>query len=208
MKLAETVSSFKSFLVRNKKRIIEVGIGRFVYEGIAVLTDDYIWPLMIVLFGWKGAVGMSAFSLIQCAVTLVIYQRMGKDWLGIAVIEDARTAANEKVDSFFAWRGESFFGTIIVWVVKVFLIIPALASRVALWLLDFRATRFFGLGILQDPFQMTAYFKNADFSEKSLTKRDWLIFLASWAWSNIYWNFHSTVVAFIVVWFFRIVRGH
>jgi hypothetical protein len=197
--LTKSVSSLKNFFVKHKAQILEVGIGRTLYQTFNVLTDDIIWPLMIVWLGWKGSVIMSSFSLIQCAAFLIWYQRKGRDWLGIGIIEESRVAAQEGIENFAKMKvgGRK---AIFLLIVKIFLALPAGCLWVSLWLMNKSPLlRFFGLGMIQDPFEVTAYFKKADFSSKHLTGRDWLIFLASWAWTNLYWNGRSWINALLIL---------
>jgi hypothetical protein len=204
---AKTVSSFTAFWLKHKSRIIEVGIGRFLYQLFNELTDNVIWPLMIVWLGWKGSVIMSAFSLVQCAAFLIWYQRKGKDWLGIGIIESSREAAQEGIERFAKMQVKGPKAILLLFA-KAFLAIPAGCMWMALWLINKSpALRFFGLGMIQDPFEVTAYFKKADFSSKHLSQRDWMIFLASWAWTNLYWNGRSWINALLLMGLWKATRS-
>ena len=190
----------RKFIIKHKKRIIEVGVGRISYQAFNTLFDDVAWPAMIIWLGWKGGLIMSGISLVQCALTLMWYQRKGRDWLGIGLMEAARENGYEIIKKFFTIKTKSF-KDIPLDLVKIVSVVPVLFIWIALWLMKKNKTlAFFGLGMIQDPFEVTAYFKHADFSNKNLTKRDWMIFLASWLWTNIYWNGRSWLTAIAIVW--------
>ena len=195
----QSVSSFKTFLVKHKVKILEVGIGRSIYTGFNFLFDDILWPLMIVWLGWKGSAIMSSISLVQCALVLIWYQRKGRDWLGVSIMEEAKASGHETIRNFLTMKTTGI-KTPLLLIVKLFSIVPIGFLWIALWLMNKSKTlAFFGLGMIQDPFEVTAYFKGADFTSPTLTKRDWILFFASWLWINIYWNGRSWITALLII---------
>lgn len=199
MKGVNLVGSLKNWFVTHRARILEVGIGRSLYFALNFVFDDIAYPAVIGMFGWKGAVSMSIVSFVQCALTLMWYQHCGRDWLGIGIVEKARKEGRGKIERFMRvrWEGKK---AILLFFVKMILGIPALFSWGIIWMLNRnKVWVFLALGMVQDPFEVTAYFKQADFSSKVLKRRDWFIFIAAWAWSNFYWTIRSSVVALVVM---------
>lgn len=199
MKVCSPVSSLKTWFLTHRARILEVGIGRSLYAAFNFVFDDIAYPAAIAMFGWKGALAMSIASFVQCALTLMWYQHCGRDWLGIGVIEEVRQEGHGKIERFMKmrWEGKK---AVLLFFVKMILGIPVGFWWGIIWMLNRnKVWVFLALGMVQDPFQTTAYFKRADFSSKTLERRDWVILIASWAWSNFYWTIRSSVVAFVVM---------
>ena len=99
-------NSLNAWFTRHKKRILEVGIGITLYQIFNFICDDILYPVMIGVYGLKGALIMSAFSLIQCAVTLIWYQSRKIDWLGVGAIESIKEGGQEKITKFLQAKKE------------------------------------------------------------------------------------------------------
>jgi hypothetical protein len=112
----------------------------------------------------QGGALMTALSCIQCALTLVIYQRMRIDWVGAGLLAELRTKENPS-------RLERVLRPLSHWSPKAV---------------------FVALCMLQDPFIATAYLREGRFG--ALTRRDWQHFLVAVLISNLYWILVASVL--------------
>lgn len=167
-----------SWFSRHRRRIAEVGTGHAIYATFNFLCDHILYVFVVYRLGLlRGGAIMTAFSLIQCAVTLIIYERMRIDWVGVGSL--ARLSMLPK---------------------------PSWWQRVILWATrhgDFAI--FLALCAFQDPFITTAYFRRGRFD--GITARDWRLFLASVFVSNLYWTLRSGAVAAMLVGAWRMVSS-
>ena len=112
---------------------------------------------------------MTALSFVQCAATLVIYQRMGIDWVGAGALHQLQTKPDPSL-------------------------LERLLVRVTQWP---PVALFTALCVLQDPFITTAYFRKGCFGP--LARSDWWRFLAALLVSNLYWILVASAVGSLLV---------
>lgn len=69
---------------RHRRRIAEIGIGHAIYASFNFFFDQILYVYVVYRLGlFVGGSIMTALSLVQCAITLIIYERMGIDWVGV-----------------------------------------------------------------------------------------------------------------------------
>jgi hypothetical protein len=160
----KTASSFP------RRRIAEIATGHTLYSTFNWVFDNIVYVYAIYRLGLVvGGAVMTLFSLVQCALTLLLYERMSLDWVGAGSL--ARLAATPD---------------------------PCWWLRIIRWVMRRGAVCiFFALCIFQDPFITTAYFRQGRFN--GLRARDWQIFFASVVASNFYWTLRSGAVAALLV---------
>lgn len=155
---------------RVRRRLAQIGTGHAVYASFNWLFDNVLYVYVILRLGLAaGGAIMTTFSLVQCAATLLLYERMKIDWVGAGSIAHLVSIPNP-----------SWWQRIIAWAAK----------RGAAFV-------FLALCVFQDPFITTAYFRQGRFD--GLRARDWRIFLASVVVSNFYWTLRSGAVAGLLV---------
>jgi hypothetical protein len=155
---------------RNHRRIAEIGTGHILYAIFNWFFDDVLYVYAIYRLGLvSGGAFMTTLSLIQCAATLLLYERMRIDWVGgSSIIRLAGIPEPRWRQRLMVWATER--GAAVVFVL---------------------------LCIFQDPFITTAYFRGGRFD--GLRARDWRIFLSSVLLSNFYWTLRSGVLAALLV---------
>ncbi len=159
-----------SWFRRHRQRIAQIGLGHLLYASFNFVFDEIIYVYVVYRFGLLVGGGiMTTFSLVQCALTLLAYERMRIDWVGAGSM--ARLASS---------RNPSWWQRIIRWAMR--------RGKVAI---------FIALCIFQDPFITTAYFRQGRFD--GLNGQDWRIFFGSVFVSNFYWTLRSGVAAVILV---------
>ncbi len=167
-----------NWLARRRRRLAEVGAGHAAYAIFNWQFDNVVYVYAIYRLGLvAGGAIMTVFSMLQCALLMVIYERMRIDWVGAGSI--AR---------FSGVPSPSWWQRIIIWTTqrgKVFV--------------------FFVLCIFQDPFITTAYFRGGRFG--GMQAQDWRLFFASVVVSNGYWTLRSGVVAALAAGVFHRVLG-
>lgn len=158
------------WLRRHRRRFAEIGTGHVLYASFSWVFDNILYVWIVYRFGLLGGgCIMTMLSLIVCAATLLLYERMRIDWVGAGSV--ARLAAVPH---------PSWWQLIIMWT----------AGRGDIFI-------FFALCIFQDPFITTAYFRRGHFD--GLRAHDWQIFFASGLVANIYWTLRSGAVAAVFV---------
>lgn len=120
--------------------------------------DYALYPLVIWKLGpLAGGAIMTLASLVFCLGLLRLYDRLGRDWLGLEFVKNLRN-----YEGASRWR------------------------RWLAWLLSRGdAAAFVVLSAKYDPFITTAYLRRDAFN--GMTRRDWTIFLGSWLVSNLLW---------------------
>jgi hypothetical protein len=122
-------------LESNYKRFASIGLGHLLYAAFNWFFDHVVY--VYVVFTWGMLLGggmMTLFSLLQCALTLYIYEKMHIDWVGAGALH--------------AWNSQSpssFLG-------RIFQRISKKPKAVFLFLCVF-----------SDPFITTAYFRKGRF---------------------------------------------
>jgi hypothetical protein len=150
-------------------RVSLIGIGHGAYTAFNWLFDNVLYVYVIFHLGMlQGGAVMTALSLVQCATTLVIYQRMGIDWVGVGFLQELQQKPNQTVVE-----------RLLVWVSRW----PSPALFVALCM-------------FQDPFVTTTYFRGGRFGP--LARTDWAIFIAAVLASNLYWIFVASALGKLV----------
>ncbi len=170
---AASVAPGGAWLGRHWRRIAQVGAGHGLYATFNWGFDNVLYVYVVYTFGiLKGGVCMLLLSCLQCAATLLVYQRMGIDWVGAGLLAELRRKERRS-------RLQN-------------LIVRASARSEALI--------FVLLCVFQDPFITTAYFKQGQFG--ALTVRDWRIFFGSVFVANLYWIFVAALIgqAVAVAW--------
>ena len=167
-----------TWLSRHRRRLVEVGLGHALYATFNFFCDHILYVFVVYRLGLlRGGAVMTAFSLVQCAITLIIYERLHIDWVGAGSIARLDTLPRP-----------SWWQRAILW-----------ATRRG------RFVIFLALCIFQDPFITTAYFRGGRFN--GLTASDWRLFIGSVLVSNLYWTLRSGAVAAVLAgawhWFSR-----
>jgi hypothetical protein len=83
------------------KRLTIIGAGHLLYAAFNWLFDHVIY--VYAVFTWGMLIGgglMTLFSLIQCALTLHLYEKMHIDWVGAGALH----AWDEQESTSFAGR--------------------------------------------------------------------------------------------------------
>ena len=120
--------------------------------------DYALYPLVIWQLGpLAGGAIMALASLAFCLLLLRIYDRLGRDWLGLEFVKNLRHYAGPS-----RWR-------------------RALARLVGRG----DGLAFLVLSAKYDPFITTAYLRREAY--RGMSRRDWAIFLASWLVANGFW---------------------
>lgn len=145
-------------MTNNRLTILATGL---LGNSLMVWGFDYLlYPFVLYNFGlWKGGAIMVLLSFLVCLLTLYFYDYTKKDWLGIEAIKGLK----EHQPKNYFQRISKFF------LAKSELLV------------------FFFLSIRFDPFITTIYLREGANEFSGMKKRDWTIFLASLAVSNIYW---------------------
>lgn len=159
--------------LRRWVRVRELALGFLTWKVADYAFDYVLYPAVVFRWGpvW-GGLTMSILSLIFCLSLLRLYDRLGRDWLGIEFIKGLHSYTGNSL--WKRWMG---------------------------WLLrrgDLPA--FFVLSVKYDPFITTAYLRRVAF--EGMARRDWWIFLGSWIVGNASWTIivFGGLSAFAQVW--------
>jgi hypothetical protein len=168
----------------NKDEVQPRGWVRLAVWGIGVGTnaamnwafDWVLYPYAIYALGLLwGGVVMSLASFVFCIILIWLYDLLKRDWLGIETVKSLREVTGQK---------------------GIRRIMSAILRRG-----DVAA--FFLLSLYFDPFIATAYLRHGKFN--GMVKRDWLIFVGSWALSNFSWIIACYLGIGLVEWLWQLV---
>lgn len=140
------------------KRCAELTTGFLTWNVIDHAFDYALYPFVIWKLGpWLSGAIMTLLSLVFCLFLLRLYDRLGRDWLGLEFIKNLR-----HYDGTSRWR------------------------RGLAWLVSRGdGVAFVILSVKYDPFITTAYLRHDAYN--GMNKRDWMIFLGSWIVANGLW---------------------
>jgi hypothetical protein len=152
------------------RRLAHIGTGHALYAAFNWGFDNVLYVYVVYTLGMvTGGALMTALSGIQCAATLLVYQRMRIDWVGSGwLAEIRRKPRRSRLESLLVWAGNGH---------------PVLLFTL--------------LCVFQDPFMATAWFRHGSFER--LTRRDWSLFGAAVLVSNLYWICVASVIGQVVV---------
>lgn len=171
-----------SWFNHHKQRIGVIAIGHSVKRTEEVLFD---WVLYGVVITWATTVWGTAYGAVVTFLILtplsaliswleiIFYDWAKKDWLGLELLKEFRD--EEKHEH---WLGR-------------------LIHRITRW---GHVPAFFVLSVHSDAFITTAYFRPKHRQYHGMTRRDWGIFGASIAVSNLYWTLRWTVIVTVLSW--------
>jgi len=152
--------------------------------------DCILYPLMI--YWWGPLVGggtMAIIASVLCFIQLHLYNRSGKDWLGVDVLEDIKEHGQSWVGKLDNKAKESF-----VWfLLRIIMFVPARFFLIVLWAIKKNdVTAFVALNINQDPFVTTVFLRHR--RKGDFTRRDWEVFVGSLVFSNGYWIARNVIL--------------
>ena len=147
------------------QRLARIGTGHALYATFNWVFDNILYVWVVYTLGMvKGGALMMAASFAQCALTLVVYQRMRIDWVGTGLLAEIRLKRERtRLERALVWASERH---------------PAVIFTL--------------LCVFQDPFITAAWFKQGSFG--GLTRRDWAIFVAAVVVANVYWIFVASLI--------------
>lgn len=155
---------------QHRLRLAHIGLGHLVYATVNWFFDNVLYIFVVYQFGLLvGGAIMTTVSLVLSAATLLVYEKMRIDWVGVGSLARLTSVPNP-----------SWWQRIVRWAMR--------RGNVAI---------FIALCIFQDPFITTAYFRQGRFD--GLDGRDWRIFFGSVFLSNLYWTLRSGLAAAILV---------
>ena len=142
------------------RRTAELASGFLGWKVMDYAFDYALYPFVI----WKlgpliGGGIMALLSLLFCLLLMRLYDRLGRDWLGIEFVKNLRH-----------YEGSSQWRRGLAWLVSR-------GDGIA----------FMILSVKYDPFITTVYLRREAFQR--FVRRDWIIFFGSWAVANGLWIF-------------------
>jgi hypothetical protein len=158
------IDSLKRVLVAisaNKQRLAILGVGVLANQVFVYSFNYGIYPLVIYHYGpFKGYFIMVALSAIVCYLTILFYDWLKKDFLGIETIKEIKEYEGQHRTARF---------------------ISSILKKSDL-------LAFLFLSIKYDPFITVVYMRKGAHKYDGLTKREWKIFTASLLVGDIYWT--------------------
>ncbi|HEU0080458.1 MAG TPA: hypothetical protein VFQ72_00320 [Candidatus Paceibacterota bacterium] len=148
------------------------------------------YPLYMGVIAWLGAVKgglvMTSLSFIQCGVLLVVFDKMGIDWVGVTYVEDVMKKKEKN------WAEKA-----IVWAVKKEH--QTFSGRFL------KALGFIAMSVFVDPFVVAVHYRKAHFA--GVSKRDWQILFGSVFFGNLYWIIRTGLLVKIIEVGWKYVHG-
>ncbi len=159
-----------------------------ILESIDWAFDNVLYPAVLAWLGSiVGGIVMTLLSALACYILLLYYMQSKEDWLGVDVLEAAKARSDELTEKLrmkrHGWRR----------ILKIVTFVPATISLFILWVLKKNDVAiFFALSIFKDAFRTVAFLRHG--RKGTLTGRDWFIFWASIAVSNVWWTFRWSII--------------
>jgi hypothetical protein len=161
-------------------RIAKLTCGISAKSLISYSFDYLLYPFVIYRLGiLTGGTIMMFLSLLACIILIKFYDWSKQDWLGIETIKGMKE-----------YQGESRLGKLSAWILQ-------LSEPLV----------FLSLTIKEDPFITMIYLRHGSHQYNGMSARDWRIFLASVAISNIYWTLAAYMGISVVEWVWKAISG-
>lgn len=175
-------------LASKKTRFGQILVGHTFLTALDLAFDHGVYPFALYKLGSvNGFVAMTLASGLLCFLLVVLYERMGVDWLGVDVLEEVKEHGQPWVERLMSKNGFWWF------LVRVVAWIPSRIFFLVLWLLKKNdLCAFLALSIYEDAFRTVVFLRHGKFS--GLGKRDWGIFTASLIISNVYWTIRWSIL--------------
>jgi hypothetical protein len=165
--------SLKLWLLQHRKKIAEIGIGIFLYEGVFNPLYDFVfYPFCLAYWGLKiGGIVAVGGSLAHVAFLFWLYDHMKIDWLGAHALRQLDESENKgNLAKLAVWIGKEKHG----W--------EKVASPFVFVLLTLPI----------DPLIVAVHYRKQHFQGIGL--KDWGILVASVASANAWWFIKIGVV--------------
>lgn len=167
------------WLASHKKRISEIGTGQILYWVFNWVFNNPVYLAAIAYFGIvKGGLIMSIASFLQCALLLVVFDRMKIDWVGVTYLQDISRKEEKK------WVEKA-----LVWALRR----DSQGAKGKLIKLSIFAT----LSAFVDPFLVAVHYRRSHF--EGVTGRDWAILTASVFIANAYWTLRQGILVAVAL---------
>jgi hypothetical protein len=159
-----------TWLFGHLRRCAEIGTGHVLYAATGWLLDNVLYVWTVCELGLlKGGLLMGILATLYCAGILIVYQKMGLDWVGAGSINQLAPP-----------EGAAWWQKTIRW-----------AGDRGGW------ATFTVLSVFQDAFITTAFYRKGHFGP--LKPKDWQVFLCSAVVSNTYWTLRSGAVGAVII---------
>ena len=184
-------------LEEHKERISTIALGHSFNAAFDAIFNYPVYFTVIETYGLvDGGRIMTIASFLVCLGFIKLYDWLKEDWLGLEVAKEVKDIGPGFIKRIAV---DSRIGRILWWPFsKIILII--------LWSLGKnKVVAFFALSIFTDPFMTTVFLRKGVNSYNGLSRRDWLVFIASTIVSNAYWSARAYAIMFIAKVFWKIV---
>lgn len=163
------------FFAKSLKQALVVMGGHALYEVYNFFFDWIIWPTVQARGGWVGLIILTTVAWILNLTALWVYQKMGKDWLGVSVLEVMKIRAQE-----LRWQA----GKRGLWYQPIHWFITAV-FKALMWLMRSDAFTFVFFSCHHDSLVATVFLRKG--RRGPITGRDLVVFTASTLFSCAFW---------------------
>jgi hypothetical protein len=173
------LKSVAAYIAAKKKKIATVAVGHSFNQIFDWLFNYPLYMFAVESLGLgMGYVVMAIISFFTCLIFIRFYDWLKIDWLGIEVAKEVSEFGPIWIKNL---KVESKIGFILWWPFSKIILLM-------LWAINKGGiVAFLALSIYTDPFITTVYMRKGWSEYNGLSKKDWMIFLASTAVSNAYW---------------------
>jgi hypothetical protein len=169
-----------------KGRIAIIVLGQTFNAILDWFFNNPLYGYVIERFGLReGYFIMTAASFLVCLALIRFYDWLKVDWLGIEVAKEAQEFGPVWIKNLNIHAG---LGRILWWPFSQIILL-------LLWAVNKGGfIAFTALSIYTDPFITTVYMRKGWGEYNGLSKKDWMIFLASTFVSNAYWSIRVSLL--------------
>lgn len=176
--------SLRSSILRHRRRIQEIGVGIFLYEGFNNLFDFVFYPFALTFWGLAlGGTIATIAALVINAFVFWLYEYMRIDWLGAHALRQLEQEENK-----------SSIAKLMTWVGK---------KKVHWWEKVLNPIVFTALLLPIDPVIVAIHYRREHF--KGLFLRDWGILILATLVANLWWILKIELVIQAALYLWRLV---
>lgn len=172
----------------HKDKISTIALGHTFNATFDAIFNYPLYFSVIEFFGLlDGGRIMTILSFITCLGFIKFYDWLKEDWLGLEVAKEVKDIGPSYIKNIAV---DSRIGRILWWPFSKIILIVLWSLR------KNKIVAFFALSVFTDPFMTTVFLRKGVNSYNGLSRKDWLVFIASTIVSNVYWS----VRAYAIMW--------
>lgn len=160
--MAATIKQWVAAIRNHQGRLALAITGQLLYNAFNAVVDFMLCPALVLWLGLiNGGLAYLAIALVIDLTTMIAYDRIKKDFLGLELVKELRGFIGRKL-----LRSQQKIAEL-----------PMAAKMAIVLLISWRL----------NPFQVVVFMRHANEYRSGMTREEHWIFWVSYVWGNLLW---------------------